>query len=361
MSEVNDSFQRQLAAWRDLTLAEISGSLPLHEPRRHLYDLVTAQLSRAGKGIRPALCIATAKAFGGKEANALPSAAALEMLHNAFLVHDDIEDGSELRRNHPTMVAEHGVPLAVNTGDAMNALSIRLLRRNLPLLGAPTAIRIYEEIDALLVESLEGQAMELGWIRDNDTRVGASDYLRMTLKKTCLYSFIHPMRIGALVADGERTDLDRFDQLGFLTGNCIPDSGRCVEPDRRPALRQGDRRRPDGGQTLLILRPTSSTRCLGREVEALRDFLGRPSEKADCRRGTARSTTCCANMAASSTHSRRRGNWRARRSASSRPLSPGRRTRRRGSSSAKFSTTWSSVKPENRSEPTCCRRLAITE
>jgi geranylgeranyl diphosphate synthase type II len=89
------------------------------------------------------------------------------------------------------MVAEHGVPLAVNTGDAMNALSIRLLRRNLPLLGAPTAIRIYEEIDALLVESLEGQAMELGWIRDNDTRVSASDYPRMTLKKTCLYSFIH--------------------------------------------------------------------------------------------------------------------------------------------------------------------------
>ena len=176
MKEGNDSFQRQLAAWRDLTLAEINGvaaatraAPPPLRPRH-------GPLSRAGKGIRPALCIATAKAFGGKEANALPSAAALEMLHNAFLVHDDIEDGSELRRNHPTMVAEHGVPLAVNTGDAMNALSIRLLRRNLPLLGAPTAIRIYEEIDALLVESLEGQAMELGWIRDNDTRVSASDY-----------------------------------------------------------------------------------------------------------------------------------------------------------------------------------------
>ena len=96
-------------------------------------------------------------AFGGNEADALPSAAALEMLHNAFLVHDDIEDGSELRRNHPTMVAEHGVPLAVNTGDAMNALSIRLLRRNLSLLGAPTAIRIYEEIDTLLWNRSKGR------------------------------------------------------------------------------------------------------------------------------------------------------------------------------------------------------------
>jgi geranylgeranyl diphosphate synthase, type II len=120
LGQVNDTFRRQLASWRDLTLAEINASLPTHEPRRHLYDLVSAHMSRAGKGIRPALCIATAKAFGGNEADALPSAAALEMLHNAFLVHDDVEDGSELRRNHPTMVAEHGVPLAVNTGDAMN-------------------------------------------------------------------------------------------------------------------------------------------------------------------------------------------------------------------------------------------------
>ena len=115
----------------------------------------------------------------------------LEMLHNAFLVHDDVEDGSELRRNHPTMVAEHGVPLAVNTGDAMNALSIRLLRRNLPLLGALPRLRIYEEIDALLIESLEGQAMELGWIRDNDTRSAHRITCGMTSRRrACTASFI---------------------------------------------------------------------------------------------------------------------------------------------------------------------------
>jgi geranylgeranyl diphosphate synthase type II len=272
------TFQHQLAAWRDLTLAEINAALPTHEPRRHLYDLVTAHMSRAGKGIRPALCIATAKAFGGDEANAIPSAAALEMLHNAFLVHDDIEDGSELRRNHPTMVAEHGVPLAVNTGDAMNALSIRLLRRNLPLLGAPTAIRIYEEIDTLLVESLEGQAMELGWIRDNDTRVCASDYLRMTLKKTCLYSFIHPMRIGALVADGERTDLDRFDKLGFFVGAAfqIQDDVLNLIGDKRYGKEIGGDLM-EGKRSLILAHLFE--RVSGREADTLRDFLGRPRER----------------------------------------------------------------------------------
>jgi geranylgeranyl diphosphate synthase, type II len=57
--------------------------------------------------------------------------------------------------------------------------------------------------------------MELGWVRDNDLTVGADDYLRLVLKKTAWYSFIHPMRIGALVANG---DLSRFDRFGYLLG-----------------------------------------------------------------------------------------------------------------------------------------------
>ena len=74
-----------------------------------------------GKGLRPALCIATCRAFGGSIEQALPSAVTIELLHNAFLVHDDIEDGSLYRRNRATLYIEEGVPIAVNVGDAMNA------------------------------------------------------------------------------------------------------------------------------------------------------------------------------------------------------------------------------------------------
>src|SRR5450432_1210681 len=124
------TLESQIASYRDLVVPVIAESIPHREPRRHLYDLITEHLSRAGKGIRPALCIATCRAFGGTAEQALPSAAALELLHNAFLVHDDIEDGSEYRRGRPTLHLEHGVPLAVNTGDAMNALSLRVLKQN---------------------------------------------------------------------------------------------------------------------------------------------------------------------------------------------------------------------------------------
>ena len=147
-----------------------------------------------------------------------PAAAGLEMLHNAFLVHDDIEDESDSRRGAPTMHRRAGIPIAVNTGDSMNALAMRLFRRTGERLGPATAMRIFDEVDHMVVETLEGQAMELGWVHDNDLTVAADDYLRLVLKKTAWYSFIHPMRIGALVANGEDRNLSRFDRFGYLLG-----------------------------------------------------------------------------------------------------------------------------------------------
>ena len=103
--------ERQLARYRDLTYRALLGQLPTREPRRYLYDLISGQLSHAGKGLRPALCIATCRAFGGSIEQALPSAVTIELLHNAFLVHDDIEDGSLYRRNRATLYIEQGVPI----------------------------------------------------------------------------------------------------------------------------------------------------------------------------------------------------------------------------------------------------------
>ena len=211
-------FLERLGWYREMLDGTLAASVPTLEPQRHLYALVKDFLDRAGKGLRPALCIATTRALGGRADDALLSAAGIEMLHNAFLVHDDIEDGSESRRGVATMHRRAGVPIAVNTGDAMNALAMRLFRRNVEGLDPAVALRILDEVDHMLVECLEGQAVELGWVRDNDLTVRPEDYLRLVLKKTAWYSFIHPMRIGALVANGDDRKLDRFDRFGFLLG-----------------------------------------------------------------------------------------------------------------------------------------------
>ncbi|MEY4576751.1 MAG: hypothetical protein RL701_1454 [Pseudomonadota bacterium] len=211
-------FLAELARYRALIAPALQAALPQREPRKHLYGLLDEHMQRSGKGLRPALCLATCTAFGGDERQALQPAAALELLHNAFLIHDDIEDGSEFRRDQPTMYLQHGVPLAINAGDALQALSLQLVRRSSLELGPRTTWRLSAEFDHMLLESLEGQALELGWIRDNRCDVAEQDYLEMTLKKTCWYSFIHPCRIGALIAQPDLTQLERFDRFGFLAG-----------------------------------------------------------------------------------------------------------------------------------------------
>jgi geranylgeranyl pyrophosphate synthase len=221
LAAVPGGFESQLAGYRNQVTPLILQSIPDREPRKHRYDLIRGQLSREGKGIRPALCVATCRAFGGSEEQALPSAAAIELLHNSFLVHDDIEDSSDYRRDRPTMHRQYGVPLAVNVGDAMNAMSVRLLRLNVARLGPELSTRVFDEFDHMSIETIEGQAMELGWIRDNDCNTSEEDYLLMVLKKTGWYSFIHPTRIGALIAQPGRSDLDAFNRFGYFLGTAF--------------------------------------------------------------------------------------------------------------------------------------------
>lgn len=212
------SLDRTLAEYRAAALEALLAYVPEKEPRRHLYDLVPDYPRRGGKGFRPGLCIAVCKAYGGEMRHAVRSAAAIELFHNAFLVHDDLEDGSEFRRGRPTMHALHGLPVAVNVGDAMNALGIQPLMDNRKELGSRITWDVLVEVERMVRQSAEGQAMELGWVRDNVTDVTYDDYLRMTLKKTCWYTCISPMRIGAIIGSRGRVDPDDLDRFGFYMG-----------------------------------------------------------------------------------------------------------------------------------------------
>ena len=173
---------------------------------------------RGGRSLRSTLCIAVARAFGAATQDALNSAVAIELLHNAFLVHDDVEDDSEQRRGQPTLHALHGVPIAINVGDALTVMSLRPLLDNSMSLGWALTARILGEAERMARETVEGQAIELGWRRNNALDLGDEDYLRMVLKKTCWYTTIFPHRAGALI--GKRSPLadDDFVHFGFFVG-----------------------------------------------------------------------------------------------------------------------------------------------
>ncbi|HEX2045021.1 MAG TPA: polyprenyl synthetase family protein [Gaiellaceae bacterium] len=189
-----------------------------------LYDLLADYPFREGKGLRPAICFAACRAAGGRTEQALLSAAALELFHNAFLVHDDVEDGSHFRRGKVTLLQAHGAPVAINVGDATNVLAMQLLLGNTSVIGVRKALLVFREVERMARESAEGQAIELGWIAEEKFDLSDRDYVRMAYKKTCWYTVIAPLRIG-VICGSEPGPLGPLDEelvplveLGFLAG-----------------------------------------------------------------------------------------------------------------------------------------------
>jgi geranylgeranyl diphosphate synthase, type II len=193
-------------------------AIPDGEPHRWLYRVARVYPSRPGKALRPALCVATSRAFGGSDGQILPVAVAIELLHNAFLVHDDIVDGSERRRGRPTLPAEFGVGLALNAGDALAVLSNQILRRHAACMEVDLAERLLHEFDAMALRTLEGQATELGWRRDRVEELEPQDYLDLIMHKTCWYTTVHPLRVGALIGSAGGADLRPMARFGFYLG-----------------------------------------------------------------------------------------------------------------------------------------------
>lgn len=209
---------------------------------RTVYDLILDYPMRGGKALRPALSIATCLGIGGHLEAVLPTAATLELYHNAFLIHDDIEDESWWRRGKPTLHVDHGVPIAVNVGDAMLSLSLQPLLDNVERVGLGPALRILRAVAKMTRLTVDGQALELEWIRSNTWRLDDADYLKMVELKTSWYSFITPLQAGAIAAgatpDGGPVGVSRTSPWSGL-----PDHRRLTEPPWGPAgIRQRDRR-----------------------------------------------------------------------------------------------------------------------
>lgn len=216
-----DLMKSMLAEYGAVTLKGIRHFIPDKEPRKYLYDLVLDYPNRGGKGFRPGLCIAACKAYGGTLQQVLYAAVTLELLHNAFLIHDDIEDESLSRRNRPTMHQYTSTAIAVNVGDAMQALGLFPLLKHKKILGPALSLKVFEEVQHMVEVSAEGQAIELGWRQDNICDLKDEDYLRMILKKTCWYTCIHPIRIGAIIGSNGKVKPELFNRLGYFMGTAF--------------------------------------------------------------------------------------------------------------------------------------------
>jgi geranylgeranyl diphosphate synthase type II len=244
-----------------------------------VYRIAADYPTRGGRALRASLCIAAARVFGAPTDDVVESAVSLELLHNAFLVRDDVEDESEERRGRPALHVLHGVPTAINVGDALTVLGLRPLIWNREILGPDLAWRVLQETERMVRESVEGQALELRWRANNAVDLDDDDYLRMTLKKTCWYTTIYPCRVGALIGTRGGADLDRFVRFGFFLGAAFQIQDDLLNLAGDP-LRYGKEIGGDlweGKRTIMLIQLLCRSRP--REKERIQAILARPRQK----------------------------------------------------------------------------------
>lgn len=174
-------------------------------------DIVTRYLKIKGKQIRPILVILSARMFGSVNREVLLAGAALEMLHNASLIHDDIVDETALRRGMPTINATMGNHIAVLVGDyfVSNALSAGIRTGD---------IRVISALSALGKELSLGEIDQICNARDH--ALDESSYFGMIRQKTASL-FMNCVRMGAELGGATQEDLEKLVRYAELLGLCF--------------------------------------------------------------------------------------------------------------------------------------------
>ena len=217
-SELIDAVETRLREVGRVVRNSMLDAMPDGEPHQWLYGPMREYPSRPGKALRPALCISAGRAFGAEPDALLGIAVAIELLHNAFLVHDDIVDGSEMRRGSPTLAARYGLGTALNAGDGLAMIAGQVLRKATRRLDRNLADLVWAEFDTMAMRTLEGQATEIGWQHDHVENLAPENYLELIMHKTCWYTTIHPLRVGAIVGSGGTDELGPLVRFGFHFG-----------------------------------------------------------------------------------------------------------------------------------------------
>ncbi len=218
MSDLQGEMKRVKTTVDSLILEEILPKSSAVKEVDLLYKMMRDYPSRPAKGMRPFLCITTCRAAGGAEGDALLTAACIELFQHWILIHDDIEDGSELRRGQPALHRKYSEALALNAGDALHARMWGALAHNREKLGLEATVKIVEEFSKMVNETTEGQHMELGWVENRRWDLKEAEYYEMCTKKTSWYTVASPCRLGAIVAGSQESVLAKLRDFGLKLG-----------------------------------------------------------------------------------------------------------------------------------------------
>ena len=219
-----------LSRYHEAVQAEMRAAFP--DVELPIYDMARYALgwqdergepaSASGKGARAALTMLGAEAISDDPAAlrcATAGAAAVEIVHNFSLVHDDVQDGDVERRGRPTVWKIWGVAQAINTGDLMRELADAALRRALRHgASAESVIEAIRRLNQATMLMIEGQYLDLTF--EQRTDVAVDEYLAMVERKTGAMMGVS-LAIGATLAGASSEQADALDRAGKRLGRCF--------------------------------------------------------------------------------------------------------------------------------------------
>lgn len=186
-----------------------------------LYRASSHYIKSGGKRLRPFLLIKSSEMFGGNLRRALPAAAAVELVHNFSLVHDDIMDNDDMRHSVQTVHKHYGMPLAILAGDILFSKAFELLAVNGRAKGiSEKAIcEMVAKLSSACIQVCEGQATDVRMASMNDElSIDSPQYINMISKKTAAL-FELSCALGVLSApNSSAIDVERLSWFGRNIG-----------------------------------------------------------------------------------------------------------------------------------------------
>lgn len=190
------------------TIEEAIARLEFNQPPRSLFDPITYTLSLGGKRIRPALALMACDLFGGKDEDVLQPALGLEVFHNFTLLHDDLMDEADRRRDKPTVHKLWNPNVAILSGDAMLICAYQLVAK-------ANDKAILELFSRTALEICAGQQYDMEFESRSD--VTEEEYIEMIRLKTAVL-LACALKVGAMIGGAPAADADALYDYGIHIG-----------------------------------------------------------------------------------------------------------------------------------------------
>lgn len=181
-----------------------------------LYQAASYLIDHGGKRLRPYMVIKSCQLLGGTTKQAIPAAAAVEMVHNFTLVHDDIMDNDEVRHGVPTVHVRFGMPIGILAGDLLFSRAFETISKPYLHKSGNAGLNLVTTLAKACTDVCEGQALDISMAKSS--KIPSEDqYIKMIEKKTSSL-FVASCAMGAISANKDFADVTRLSTFGRNLG-----------------------------------------------------------------------------------------------------------------------------------------------